>query len=106
MTEPPPARQFDLIYSMMTLHHVPDTVAILRIFRSLLAPAGALAIADLDAEDGSFHGPAVAVHHGFDRAELGRTLERVGFRNVTFDTCFEVKRGARPYPVFLATAHN
>ena len=95
---------FDLVYSMMTLHHVPDTHAILRKLRGLLAPGGALAIADLDAEDGSFHGAGVDVHHGFDRAELGADLTTAGFRDITFDTCFELTRADRVYPVFLVTA--
>jgi 2-polyprenyl-3-methyl-5-hydroxy-6-metoxy-1,4-benzoquinol methylase len=96
--------EFDLVYSMMTLHHVPDTEAILRTFHDLLVPGGALAIADLDAEDGSFHGAGVDVHHGFDRARLRQSLEAAGFRDVAFDTCFELERGDRVYPVFLVTA--
>lgn len=104
MTDPPPAQRFDLIYSMMTLHHVPDTAAILRIFHDLLTPGGAIAIADLDAEDGSFHGPDVDVHHGFDRTALGRLIEAAGFHDVVFDTCFEMRRGDTVYPVFLVTA--
>lgn len=104
MTDPPPAQQFDLIYSMMTLHHVPDTAAILHIFHGLLAPGGAIAIADLDAEDGSFHGPDVDVHHGFERGALGRLIEAAGFHDVVFDTCFEMRRGEVIYPVFLVTA--
>jgi len=104
MAEAPPAREFDLIYSMMTLHHVPDTAAILRIFHELLAPGGAIAIADLDAEDGSFHGEGVDVHHGFDRGALGHLIEAAGFHDVVFDTCFELRRGETVYPVFLVTA--
>jgi len=96
---------FDLVYSMMTLHHVPDTPAILRKLHGLLVPGGAIAIADLDAEDGSFHGSGVDVHHGFDRAQLRADLAAAGFREVVFDTCFELKRGERVYPVFLVTAH-
>jgi trans-aconitate methyltransferase len=98
------APPFGLVYSMMTLHHVPDTDAILRRLRALLVAGGALAIADLDAEDGSFHGAGVDVHHGFERAALGAALTRAGFRDVVFDTCFELKRGERVYPVFLVTA--
>jgi ubiquinone/menaquinone biosynthesis C-methylase UbiE len=104
LIEPLREARFDLVHSMMTLHHVPDTAAILRVFHGLLLPGGALAIADLDAEDGSFHGPDVDVHHGFDRTALRAQLEAAGFRDIAFDTCFELRRGARVYPVFLVTA--
>jgi ubiquinone/menaquinone biosynthesis C-methylase UbiE len=48
--------RYDLIYSSMTLHHIPDTDAILKTFHDLMNPGGWLCIADLDKEDGSFHG--------------------------------------------------
>ena len=69
---PLPDERYDLIYSSMTLHHIPDTAKILSAFHDLLNPGGHLCIADLDQEDGSFHGPEVDVHHGFDQADLGR----------------------------------
>jgi len=105
---PPPGTRFDVVCSLMTLHHVPDTEGILRAFHALLAPGGVLCVADLDREDGSFHGPGVPVHHGFDRPELAARLERCGFRPVEFVTACEVARPAgasvRSYPVFLAIA--
>lgn len=107
-TDPPPAERFDLVCSLMALHHVPDTAGLLRAFRGLLAPGGMVGLADLDREDGSFHGPGVEVHHGFDRAELGEALRDAGFDGVRFQTVFEIARdgaaGPRRYPVFLATA--
>ncbi len=107
-TDPAPPDRFDLICSLMTLHHVPDTAGLLRAFRGLLAPGGLVGLADLDAEDGSFHGPGVEVHRGFDRAALGAQLAAAGFRAVHFETAFEILRegeaGARRYPVFLVTA--
>src|SRR3569623_155260 len=94
----------------MTLHHVPDTDAILRIFHDLLNPGGTLCIADLDQEDGSFHGPEVDVHHGFDRADLGRRAAATGFADVRFQTVFSITKaretGTRDYPVFLMTARR
>ncbi len=47
---------FDLIYTLMVLHHVGDVETIIKKFRGLLNPGGYLAIADLYSEDGSFHG--------------------------------------------------
>lgn len=108
--EPPTDERYDLIYSSMTLHHIPDTDRILRVFHDLLNPGGWLAIADLDREDGSFHGPEVDVHHGFDRAELARKAQAVGLREVSFDTVLYIDKvteaGPRSYPVFLMTARR
>jgi ubiquinone/menaquinone biosynthesis C-methylase UbiE len=56
VVDPVPAERYDIIYSLMTLHHIPDTDAILRRFHGALAATGLLCIADLDTEDGSFHG--------------------------------------------------
>jgi 2-polyprenyl-3-methyl-5-hydroxy-6-metoxy-1,4-benzoquinol methylase len=106
---PLPTERYTLIYTSMTLHHVPDTDGILAAFRSLLGPGGHLCVADLDTEDGSFHGPGVEVHHGFDRADLAWRVERAGFEEVQFETVFEIAREqpegeVQRYPVFLMVA--
>ena len=106
----PPDEHYDLIFSAMTLHHVPDTAAILAAFHQLLVPGGWLCIADLDAEDGSFHGPEVDVHHGFDRDALARAATTAGFADVAFQTVFDIVKarddGERAYPVFLMVARR
>ena len=110
LADPPPAQRFDLIVTSMTLHHVPDTDHILRVFHDLLNPGGALCIADLEQEDGSFHGPEVDVHHGFDRTDLSRRAAQSGFADVQFQTVFSIAKehedGTRDYPVFLMTARR
>ena len=110
LIDPPPAQRFDLIVTAMTLHHVPDTDHILRIFHDLLKPGGYLCIADLDQEDGSFHGLEVDVHHGFDQADLGRRAALAGFAEPHFQTVFSITKaretGTRDYPVFLMTARR
>lgn len=109
LIDPPPQR-FDLIVTSMTLHHVPDTDQILRVFHDLLQPGGYLCIADLDQEDGSFHGIEVDVHHGFDRADLSRRAALAGFADIRFQTVFSIAKeqaaGPRDYPVFLMTARR
>ncbi|TCJ15982.1 class I SAM-dependent methyltransferase [Parasulfuritortus cantonensis] len=106
--DPLPDERYDLIYSSMTLHHIPDTAHILAVFHQLLNPGGHLCIADLDREDGSFHGIEVDVHHGFDRDALAGLARAAGFRDVRFRTVFEIVKerddGQRAYPVFLMTA--
>ena len=110
LTDPAPAQTFDLIVTAMTLHHVPDTDHILRVFHDLLNPGGYLCIADLDQEDGSFHGPEVDVHHGFDQADLNRRATQAGFAEPRFQTVFTITKeretGTQDYPVFLMTARR
>lgn len=108
--DPLPDERYDLIYSSMTLHHIPDTAKILSAFRALLNPGGHLCIADLDQEDGSFHGIEVDVHHGFDRDDLARRAVQAGFADVGFRTVFNIAKeretGTRDYSVFLMTARR
>ena len=108
--DPVPTERFDLIYSLMTLHHIPDTGAILRQFRTLLKHPGFLCIADLDREDGSFHGADFAGHRGFDRRELAALAKAAGFAEVNFVTAFQVPKmiaGEKiDFPVFLMTART
>jgi ubiquinone/menaquinone biosynthesis C-methylase UbiE len=110
LTDPLPAGSFDLIVTAMTLHHIPDTDRILRVFHDLLKPGGTLCIADLDHEDGSFHGIEVDVHHGFERDALAGRAARAGFADAAFRTVFTISKthatGARDYPVFLMTARR
>jgi SAM-dependent methyltransferase len=100
--------EHDLVCTLLMLHHVPDVGRALAAFRAILAPGGTLCIADLDAEDGSFHGPGMDVHHGFDREALRRRLLAAGFQNVRIQTAFAIEKKvggvARSYPVFLAIA--
>ncbi len=106
-TDPLPASRFDVIYSLMVLHHIPDTNHILRQFHALLVPGGWLAIADLDAEDGSFHTDgSTDVHLGFERAALQAQVEAAGFTGVTFSTAYRIPKNGRVYPVFLLTAQK
>lgn len=101
--DPPPGEPFDLVVSMLVLHHVSDTAATMASIRQLLRPGGWIAIADLDSEDGSFHDPdAVGIHHhGFDRADLERLTLTAGFTNVETRTAAVIEREGRSYPLFL-----
>jgi tRNA (cmo5U34)-methyltransferase len=96
---------FDLIYNQMVLHHINDIETIFKKFYSLLNVGGYLAIADLLPEDGSFHGPDVKVHLGFEPEILQETLKSTGFKNIEYTTCFEMKReSGKIFPVFLLVA--
>ncbi len=110
-TDPLPAERFDLTYSLMTLHHIPDTRDILSKFHALLAPGGWLCIADLDKEDGTFHTDGTTdVHLGFERGELRQRVEDAGFSDVKFSPAYEIKKNIngveKTFPVFLLTARK
>lgn len=110
-TDPVPYENYDLTYSLMTLHHIEDAKGILRKFHALLKPSGILCIADLDKEDGSFHTDGTTdVHKGFDRVELQGWVEDSGFTDIKFTTAFEIKKKTgsieKEFPVFLLTARK
>ena len=109
-TEAAPSRRFDLICSLMTMHHVTDLSAVLGAMHSVLSPGGVLAISDLDAEDGSFHGTGFNGHNGFDRRALESKIRGAGFGPVSYFTPCEVRREVagveRTFPLFLAIARR
>jgi hypothetical protein len=74
----------------------------------LLAPGGRIALADLDAEDGSFHdADAEGIHHlGFPRDRVAGFARMAGFVEVAFSTATEIEKNGRRYPLFLLTARR
>jgi 2-polyprenyl-3-methyl-5-hydroxy-6-metoxy-1,4-benzoquinol methylase len=106
MADAPPEDAFDLVVSLLVLHHIADTAAALAAFRGLLRPGGRIALADLDTEDGSFHDPdAEGIHHlGFDRPALADLARGAGFSDVEFRTATVEAHEGRQYPVFLMLA--
>jgi SAM-dependent methyltransferase len=102
----PDEEPFDLVLSQLLLHHVQDTGLALRAMHDMLRPGGVLIAADLDAEDGSFHGPdRPDVHHqGFDRQHLRSLVDAAGFRDVEFGEAGSIERSDGIFPMFLLTA--
>ena len=110
-TDPMPAERYHLTYSLMTLHHIPDTKDIINKFHALLEPNGYLLVADLDKEDGSFHTDGTTdVHKGFAQDELRKQVISAGFNNFTFSTVYEIKKKIddkeKTFPVFLMCAQK
>lgn len=101
--EPAPDRRYELIVTVMTLHHIPYLDPVLAGFAQLLSPGGHLCIVDLEQEDGSFHGEGFGGHHGFERAALTTALTTAGFGEVSFTECHRMVRDDVIYPLFLAT---
>ena len=108
VADPPPGDPFDLVVSLLVLHHLEDTAAALAAIARLLKPGGHLALADLDTEDGTFHSAdAEGIHHlGFDRVRLGDLARAAGFTHVEFRTATTIEDEGRRYPLFLLIARR
>jgi ubiquinone/menaquinone biosynthesis C-methylase UbiE len=111
LTEPLPNVHFDVIYTLMTMHHIRDIKSILGVFHRLLKPGAYFCMADLVKEDGSFHSdPNFDGHNGFDRQELTRLLREAGFEDVNYSIFYEIKRETdakkKTYPLFLMIARK
>jgi ubiquinone/menaquinone biosynthesis C-methylase UbiE len=101
--------RFDIIYNQMVMHHVTDVDSVLSKFYSLLNPGGYLAIADLYAEDGSFHSEGFTGHLGFDVEHLSGKLKAIGFTNIEHQQCYSIEKtdeegNVSEYPIFLLIA--
>ena len=103
---------YDLIVCSMTLHHVKEIKPLLGQFYKITAPHGYLCIADLDPDDGQFHGDNDTVfHRGFDRAMLRQEFIEAGFDDIRDRTAAKVTKpipdgGKRSFSVFLMTGRK
>jgi ubiquinone/menaquinone biosynthesis C-methylase UbiE len=97
----------DVVYTLMTLHHMPDINKTLKIFNSIINQNGYLCIADLAEEDGSFHaqGNDFNGHNGFNRKELTEKLLKNNFKVEYYNECFIIEKETdnmvKKYPLFL-----
>ncbi|MBD0323860.1 MAG: class I SAM-dependent methyltransferase [Aldersonia sp.] len=101
-----PDEQFDLIVTVMTLHHIPDLDAVLKGFATLLPAGGHLCIVDLQSEDGSFHSndPNFEGHHGFEQDSLTARLRAAGFSVPAWQHIHQIDKNGVTYPLFLAVS--
>ena len=102
--------RYHVVVSCMALHHVADTAALMQAFAKALHSGGRLALVDLYAEDGSFHGDNAAKgvqHFGFAPDRLQALAEKAGFTDITFSDILHVQhRNGRTYPLFLMTGRK
>lgn len=100
----------DVIYTLMTLHHINDLDKAFKTFHSILNNNGYLCIADLVEEDGSFHAPKLNFdgHNGFNKKELSTKLAGYGFimEYYSIPHTIEKQQDAciKKYPLFLMIA--
>ena len=105
--------RYHAVVSCMAMHHVADTGALMHAFANTLHSGGRIALVDLYAEDGSFHGgkaesDAKGVHHfGFAPGALQALAEQAGFTDIAFSPVQEMQhRSGRAYPIFLMTGRK
>jgi ubiquinone/menaquinone biosynthesis C-methylase UbiE len=104
--------RYHVIISSMTLHHVEDTLDILKQFYRVLLPGGHIALADLDEEGGRFHENNDGVFHfGFDREKLCNLFVEAGFKDVVSTTATQMNKPDsqgqdRMFSVFLITGRK
>ncbi len=106
--QPFPEPGFDLVVSSMTLHHLRNAPLVLSRLAAILEPGGWLAVADLDSEDGSFHGQADDVfHHGFERGQIAEWLTNARLKWISVSDAHSMSKlsstgEVRSYGIFLA----
>ncbi|MGA2161087.1 MAG: class I SAM-dependent methyltransferase [Methanoregula sp.] len=103
---------FDLAVSSMTFHHIRDTGMLLDRIAGVLRPAGRIAVADLDSDEGKFHDSNEGVFHsGFDRHTMMKLFEAAGFVSVRNRTAAIMQKPGpdgvmRTFTVFLMTGEK
>lgn len=96
---------YNMICSLMTLHHIADHRTQLKSLAAALAVDGHLCLCDLDTEDGSFHSREVVPHNGFERTEIEAIFRSCDLDITLSTTGFIVRKEVagvpREFPVFL-----
>lgn len=105
--------ELDVIYTLMTLHHIEELDRILEIFNKVLKPGGLVFIGDLEREDGSFHNHAhdFKGHHGFERDNLKLKMQEKGFRETDYHIFFKLIKkfddgSSKEFPLFFMVAQK
>ncbi len=110
MTGPLQDKKFDLIFILLTLHHIDNVEALLLKFHQILTSQGKLAIIDLEKEDGSFHDGPFHGHKGFERADLENKLKNSGFTQGKHEICYHIEKETdeeiKKFPLFLMVAEK
>jgi len=103
---------YDLVVTTMTLHHIREVMPLIEQFARVLKLGGRLCIADLDVEDGAFHGNNEGVFHlGFDRCVLRDSLSKAGIIDINDRTAAAVVKPdatgkMKTFNVFLMTGRR
>jgi ubiquinone/menaquinone biosynthesis C-methylase UbiE len=102
----------DVIYTLMTLHHISDLDRAFTVFNDIINTHGYLCIADLVEEDGTFHDPELNFegHCGFNKEALTEKLDEYGFKVIYYSVPYTIEKQSnsenllKKYPLFLMIA--
>jgi len=98
-------RSFDLIVSLMVLHHIEDVGKQIACLSNAVEPGGYICLCDLDKEDGSFHQEETVPHNGFERVFIETLLTKSGMKIMDSSTVYTnrktTKGEEREFPVFM-----
>lgn len=111
LKDPIPEKRFDIIFTLLTMHHIDDTSAILNKFKEILKPDGLVVIIDLEKEDGSFHDSNFDGHLGFDREVLETLLLKHGLEPIEYRRVYTIlkRKGEvdeKEYPLFMSVSEK
>jgi len=101
-----PGKQFDVVFSLMALHHIENIDELLKEFQSNIKSGGLLVIGDLKHEDGSFHGGDKVAHNGFDIPTLAQRMENQGFALVSTNIYNTLLKADKEYEQFILIAQK
>ncbi len=106
-----PERDYDLVITSMTFHHLDNPEEALRKIKDYLKDGGYVAIIDLEKEDGTFHSDNTDVKHfGFEKDDVKNWFEKNGFKDIKVITAYSIKKErngkVKDYPVFLAVGQK
>jgi len=105
LTEHTVTETYDIIVSLLALHHVEDIEKTVCGLASHIAEGGYLCLSDLDLEDGSFHYPNTAPHNGIDRDAVMNAARKSGMHVICNKTVYTEQKiidgAVKTYPIFL-----
>ncbi len=104
-----PKNEFDLFITSMTMHHIKDTKMFAKKAYESLKDGGIVCINDLEKEDGTFHAKHNndgVEHFGYEKEEVSKIFEEIGFKIISCDTVFIHERNDKEYPLFNLIAQK
>lgn len=99
-----PGRRFDLVVSLLVLHHIPSLEDIFATMEGCLKAGGSVALADYEdfgPEARRFHSEDRMVgveRHGISRAGVEKQLKEAGLADVRVETAFEMEKAVEKTP--------
>ena len=100
-----PESQFDLVISSMAFHHLKTPLDILHKLKKHLTPHGAIAVIDLDEEDGTFHPDPLKMgvyHFGFSSKTTEAWSTAIEARTYKRKTVNLIAKNNKEYPICLS----